>query len=1617
GGSLPSDATHTILADAFQGMPKARVNRYLASRGAFLNRVVQADLSFWDPDAQPLEADTKTAALQSDGATGGRSPQTILYRLVSEATGFASETLSRESRLLDDLNLDSIKAGDLIVRFTQTCGVSFPDPALLANATLGELADAAARLEAESANARAASTASRDDLGRQLTGMVSEITGFPEESLDLSMRLLDDLNLDSIKAGDLIARLANQAGLSGEVDAQSLVNASLIQVVDAISDGINDLSMETVKPPDVLAELLDQAARITGFSGEALDPDLPVERDLHLGPDKLEALVKKTTARLGIQAHLDIPPLLTRSLRQISVILQRMIGEQRGSGPDAVVDTTHQATWVRNFSMDLLPAPYPHLPDSWGRRSEDDWEKACVLILHGQDSVDLANVLKAQLFQRGATIQTALIGSDAAAAHVQDSAFSQLVAIMPRNDHREYDRTALLHRLIRRRASVVSPPPAASAPRRRTTVAWIQFGGGCFGREPRFARLDRCATVALGASLHLERKDLRVRVVDFCPTLPAETIARETLAELTTPDSFAAVGYDLDRTRRTLVPRLIQPSTFIKRGISWSTDDVILVTGGAKGITAACAVAVARKTGVRTALVGRTPHPDQAPKTTASREISSQLDTYAEQGLTADYFSCDVTDRDAVDRLLVAVAERFGPVTGIIHGAGLNRPRLTGQVKPQQAFDETAPKVLGLLHLLDAVRDRPPKLIVGMGSIIGNTGMPGNGWYGFSNEVMDIALRGFAGEHPGTQTLNAAYSIWRDAGMGARMGSVDLLREKGIDAIPTDDGVDRFLRLFTHDPGHYQMVVTARMGGLDTWNQKMPEAPQGLRFLENLAHLTPGVEAIFTAHLSLETDPYLSDHNFQGSTLFPTVFGLEAMAQAASWLAGQTAASPLQIKNVRLLRPITVDADSGADIVIRAVLSESANDSETVLRAGILKAGTGIRSDYFTATFIFGGVFDRAAREIIQRPDKPVPLIPETDLYRSSLLFQGPLFQRIQTIWDIRDTGGGTGMALFSSRLAGLDRLTAEAFGQENRTHLCLGDAFFTDTLLQSAALLVPQDTSLPVSIDRVDLLAGFFDTAMSVTVRVELLGQEDRDLIFQVVAVDEAGAVVAALEGYRLRILNHHDTYPTVADLLAPDERDRRLIGQVLDDACRQMSVTPPHLETACIPDIHGQTKAVRRKAERPMLERALSEAARRYDIASAPLSIRWHDSGKPTVAGVSSKDLDVSVTHEDRMCLCACGPGPVGCDLSAISNRSREQWIGLLGDSQADLLDHLIGQGDSLDTAGTRIWAGRETLIKIAGGTDATLRYVKKAGHAVLLVGSDANDSPIHILTVAVRLTWGPPLILASTVVERTVPRVPEHLLTADYPGYEPLYETRPFEMVEGGPQGQLVFVQRLPVTFQPSANLSRTIYFSNFIKWMGNTREASAWPVLAEMSDQFASGRWGGVTNYGHLKILGEGATSDQVEILMWVSNNSGPQNSTMTLSYDFRKMLKGGGYARLAFCRLQTTWVEIVGPGEARVAPYPAYYGQFIEDMCPRFDAPDEPEPMHESLRHLFDGDQDPVIYQAPPGPVVKPIVREQIFETTLAHANLVGNIYYANYYDWQGQIRDRFFYELIPDHYR
>lgn len=61
----------------------------------------------------------------------------------------------------------------------------------------------------------------------------------------------------------------------------------------------------------------------------------------------------------------------------------------------------------------------------------------------------------------------------------------------------------------------------------------------------------------------------------------------------------------------------------------------------------------------------------------------------------------------------------------------------------------------------------------------------------------------------------------------------------------------------------------------------------GGRFLENVLVHQPGVELVCGPRLSLQADPYLADYQVDGLPMLPPMLALEALAQAASVLAGR----------------------------------------------------------------------------------------------------------------------------------------------------------------------------------------------------------------------------------------------------------------------------------------------------------------------------------------------------------------------------------------------------------------------------------------------------------------------------------------------------------------------------------------------------------------------------------------------------------------------------------------------------------------------------------------------------------------------------------------------------------
>ncbi|HLK54122.1 MAG TPA: SDR family NAD(P)-dependent oxidoreductase, partial [Candidatus Angelobacter sp.] len=338
-------------------------------------------------------------------------------------------------------------------------------------------------------------------------------------------------------------------------------------------------------------------------------------------------------------------------------------------------------------------------------------------------------------------------------------------------------------------------------------------------------------------------------------------------------------------------------------------DDVLLVTGGGKGIAAESALRLGQVSGCRLALFGRSdPSRDQ--------ELKHNLFRMAESGVRFSYFSGDVTDPRAVKSALQKIQAELGSITAILHGAGVNHPKRLEEITHADFDQVLLPKVEGLRNILENVDPAKVRLLVTFGSIIARTGLHGEAHYGLANEWLGLMLERWQKTHAHCRCLNLDWSVWAGIGMGQRLGVLDSLLRKGIAPLPLDNAIEHLQTMLAWKEAPSSSIISGRFGNLPTLKFDLPELPL-LRFLEHPRLYNPGIELIADAELSSDTDSYVSEHAFQGEQLLPGVMGMEAMAQVASALE-QSHFLP-EFRNLHFDHPIVIPRNRPVTIRIAAL--------------------------------------------------------------------------------------------------------------------------------------------------------------------------------------------------------------------------------------------------------------------------------------------------------------------------------------------------------------------------------------------------------------------------------------------------------------------------------------------------------------------------------------------------------------------------------------------------------------------------------------------------------------------------------------------------------------------------
>ncbi|UGT61114.1 type I polyketide synthase [Nocardia asteroides] len=889
---------------------------------------------------------------------------------------------------------------------------------------------------------------SREDLLQALREVVAEKTGYPVEMVDTGMDLEADLGVDSIKRVQVIGALQERFPDLPNLGPEQL---GTLRTLDQIAEllGANDTgpaSESSTGTPATgdNAETLRQALREvvaekTGYPVEMVDTGMDLEADLGVDSIKRVQVIGALQERFP-----DLPNLGPEQLGTLRTLDQIVAELSTGGDVHPKADAAARAP---RHAVELITLPAADTAIGAYRANP-------VALLIDPAGSGEATALTTALTARGWSVRTVTTLPD-------PGEHPDLCLILLGSGTERTDVERLLTDTILTAGRIT---PTMSAEHGRAAVATlIRLDGGLGFRtadDPVRARLGGVGGIL--KTLAAERPDLFCRALDIDPAATPERCADLVLTELDdAARDIVEVGVAADGTRSTLVPGGFGPARTVtpirpldsQPEVTLTADDLLVVSGGARGVTATCVRALAGRVPARFILLGRT-EPEAEPEWAAgiadadlqqaavralagtgakprdiartcsgiraAREIRETLTALDGR---ADYLAVDATDADAVRE---ALGPRAGEITGIVHGAGVLADSRIPDKTPESIARVLNPKLSALTALLTAVPE--PKHLILFTSVAGLYGNTGQADYAAANEALSRFAVAWRRAHPDRHVTAIDWGAW-DGGM-----VTPALREHfhaaGVELLPPEVGAAAFTEQFTAEREADTVVLIGPAESL-AGPAPVPHAPVRLR----------------RSLIGLTEEPIIEAHRVGEHVVLPATFGLGAMAHAAERaLPGRTV---IGARDFQVLKGLVFDHP------VEALDLELEPGAEA---GGVLPVRVTVRDGaiaHFRATL-------ELAAAAADAPVLAVPTGPASslDIYREAIQFHAPALQGLRRV--VADTGD---TVVFE---CAIDAAPVAGGGYASRLH----DPVRADLMLQGPPVLGHRllgAACLPLGIGRVE--------------------------------------------------------------------------------------------------------------------------------------------------------------------------------------------------------------------------------------------------------------------------------------------------------------------------------------------------------------------------------------------------------------------------------------------------------------------------------------------------------------------------------------------------------------------
>ncbi|GAB0156921.1 type I polyketide synthase [Chryseobacterium sp. Alg-005] len=659
------------------------------------------------------------------------------------------------------------------------------------------------------------------DIKTLLLQVVSDKTGYPHEMLGMEMDLEADLSIDSIKRVEIIGTLKAELGsFSSNTANEDTIMEQLagIKTLNGLVSWLTEYSgtsnttekkvtVETVPSniqnqstfslEELQTAILNIVSDKTGYPKEMLGLDLDLEADLSIDSIKRMEIIGELKTKIGFGGDVEQADDLMEKLAAIKTLngLASWINEISGNNTPEPEQNA-----LSRLRFDLTPTDVYLIENTEILQGK----RFAITQNDNSQTVDIKNELE----KHGAVAE--LIDSDKDLSEFDGLIILDLFSSSAKHDI--IDHVDLIKKMDLDKAQwiyLISDIPAHVQELTDTTLLRHYKG------HP-----------GLFKSLAREFEQTNCRLISLTSPQQIEQIAEIALKEILTTDKPAEVIYKNDQRHKVdIIPSPLSNS-LEEAHITLDQESVVLVLGGAQGITSELVKHMSQAYPCTYILVGRSADPrNQAVKNnklealktkeeirayliksgtfTSPSEIEKEtikvyknnqilrtIRDMEQLGNTIVYQSLDLCDENGLSELINSIYEKYNRLDGVIHGAGLLEDKLFKQ-KTTSSFGRVFDTKVKPLRVLAEQLRTDCQFVVLFSSIASVYGNKGQTDYAAANSVLDDYANALNKKLKG-KVISINWGPWKGAGMVSPTLETEYER-RGISLIPLDQGKEIFL--------------------------------------------------------------------------------------------------------------------------------------------------------------------------------------------------------------------------------------------------------------------------------------------------------------------------------------------------------------------------------------------------------------------------------------------------------------------------------------------------------------------------------------------------------------------------------------------------------------------------------------------------------------------------------------------------------------------------------------------------------------------------------------------------------------------------------------------------------